>query len=59
MPIMYIIEVAINTSQQNIRQARQIEDSISISEGEIECQSPVVNISNLLLELSFLSLDEF
>lgn len=56
---MYIIEIVINTPWQNVRQARQIRDSLSISEDKVEHQSLEVNISDLLLELSYLSIDKF
>ena len=59
MPIVHIVEAAINTPWQNVRQAKQIEDSRSCSEDEIEHQDPKVNTSNLPLELSYPSINEF
>lgn len=56
---MYIIEVAINTPRRNVRQARQIKNSLSISKDKIGYQSPKLNTSDLLLELSYLLIDKF
>ena len=58
-PIVHIVEAAVNTSRRNIRQARQIEDSPSISKDEVGRQSPEVNASDSPLELSYPSIDEF
>ena len=59
MPIMHIIEVVVNTSWWNFRQARQIENSLSSSEDKIGCQSPEINTLDTSLELSYLWIDEF
>ena len=56
---MHIIEAAVNISRQNARQARQIENSPSSSEDEVRRQGPEVNTSDLSLELSYPSIDEF
>lgn len=57
--IMYIIKVAVNTLQRNIRQARQIKNSLSISKDKVICQSLELNVLDLSLELSYLLIDEF
>lgn len=59
MSIIYIMEAVVNTSQQNIRQAKQIEDSLSSSKNKVRYQNPKVNTSNLPLELSYPFIDEF
>ncbi len=56
---MHIVEVAVNTPRQNIREARQIEDSPSIFENKVGYQSLEVNISDSPLELCYPSINEF
>ena len=58
-PIVHIVKAAVNTPRRNVRKAKQIEDSPSNSEDEIRRQGPEINISNLLLELSYLTIEEF
>lgn len=58
MPIIHITK-AINTPKHNVRQAQQIEDSPSSSKDKIRCQSLESIISDLLMELNYLSIDEF
>ena len=59
MPIVYIIEAAVNTPRQNVRQAKQIENSLFIFEDKVRHQNLEVNTSNSPLELSYPSINEF
>lgn len=57
-PIVHITKL-INTPKCNVRQTRQIENSPSSFEDEVRCLDPENIISNLPVELSYPSIDEF
>lgn len=59
MSIVHIVEAAVNTPWQNIRQAKQIEDSLSSSKDKVIWQGLKVNTSDSLLELSYPLINEF
>lgn len=58
MPIVYITET-INTSKRNVRQAQQIEDSLSSFKDKVRYQDLKDIISNLSVKLSYSSINKF
>lgn len=58
MPIVYIIET-INTSKRNVRQAQQIEDSLSSFKDKVRYQDLKGILSNLSVKLNYSSINKF
>lgn len=56
---VHIIEGVVNIFWCNIRQAKQIENSPSSFKEEVKCQDQEINILDLLLELSYPSINKF